>query len=168
MLISGALALDLTRTVHQPQVSPSWGTYTDPQWHTLQQRYGALTMATSMPPLSIVAAKGCLVVLRGMTHVSTVCNPTEPMQLFLWRSGGMTNVVGITSPAVSSVVTRGGGSVEGAPLLQAPHARVFGIGFRALTTLTAYDTHGHVLERLQVHCASALRGACGISEQRRS
>lgn len=170
VLVSGALALDERRPVRPPQVSPSWGQYTDRQWRTLQARYGALRMATSSPSLAIVAARGCLVVLHGMTHLATVCRPTTPMRLFAWRSAGMTNVVGITSPAVAYATTTsrtdGRRYTSGAFLLEAPHGHVFGSGVRAATAFTAYDAHGRVLERL--YCASALRGVCGISAHRRS
>lgn len=166
VLVSGALAVDELRPVHQPQVSPSWGQYTDAQWRTLQERYGAVRMATDAPPLAILASRGCLVALRGMQHLATVCRPTAPLRLFTWRSGGMTNVVGITSPAVASVVYSEGSFRSGVPLMPASHGHVFGAGLRSATAFTAYDRHGRVLERL--YCASALRGVCGMSAQRRS
>ena len=154
-LVSGALALDERRTVHQPQVSPSWGQYTDPQWRTLERRYGSIRMATSSPPLAIVSARSCLVVLRGMTHLATVCRPSRALQLFTWRGSGMKRVVGITSPAVSYVTATGRGYTQGMFLMPAPHGHVFGAGLRNATTFVAY-------------CASALRAVCGDSAQRRS
>jgi hypothetical protein len=168
MLVSGALALDETRTVHQPQVSPSWGMYTDAQWRTLQERYGSIQMVASEPAVSAVASRGCIVVVHGMTHLATVCRPSAPLRLIAWRAAGMTHVIGITNPSVTSVVTKTGNFTEGVVLQHAPHAYVFAGGFKGLTNLTVYGAHGRVLEQLQVHCASALRGACGISEQRRS
>jgi hypothetical protein len=170
VLVSGTFALDERRPVHQPRVSPSWGQYTDTQWRTLQQRYGSVAMATSSPPLAILASHGCLVALNGMRHLATVCRPTAPLRLFTWRSGGMTSVVGITSAAVAYAATsdREYGRVyrSGVFLMQARHGHVFGSGVRRPTAFTAYDRRGRVLERL--YCASALRGVCGMSAQRRS
>jgi hypothetical protein len=171
VLAAGGLLAYAHRPVFDPTGSPGWGVYSDAQWHRLQARYGPIEMATSGTTLAIVRAHGCLVVLHGMTRRATVCRPAAPLRVFASRSGRMTDVVGITSPAVSFVTSTGRYSgrpvTSGAFLMPAPHGHVFGFGdSSAATTLTAYDAHGRVLARL--YCASALRGVCGSSAHRRS
>ncbi|MES1247031.1 MAG: hypothetical protein ABUS54_05080 [Actinomycetota bacterium] len=152
VLVSGALALDERRPVHQPEPSATGGVYSTPEWLTMQQRYGAgVRMIVSMAPMSVLESHGCLVVLRGLTHVATVCRPTAALRVFTWRSGEFTNVVGVTPTSVASVVVRGGGEAYGAALMQVARTRVFATSFRHLRTLTAADVHGRVVERLRVH-----------------
>jgi hypothetical protein len=170
VLAAGGLALTIRTPAKDFKPTPSWGMYSNAQWRTLEQRYGAITMRTAMTSAAVVSAHGCLVVLDGMREVATVCHPTKPLQAFAVEHHGLIDVAGVASRRVVSVVTTTPQGSMNSALLPANDAWVFSAGFgrgaSGPLTLTARDAKGRVVARL--YCASALRGACGMSAHRRS
>lgn len=176
---AGAFAVVAHRPAHEQHVDPSWGVFTDTQWRTLGSRLGAndLRVVAAMPlhdgtPFAIVTARRCLVVVRGTSPLRRVCGLTSPLLVFAQRDGSMTNVVGIASGRIEGVVSTsqidGHSFTQGTALLRAPGARVFGSSFAGVPAFTARDRNGQFVARVRLYCASALRGVCGTSAQRRS
>jgi hypothetical protein len=91
---------------------------------------------------------------------------------FLTREQDAVDVVGLASRRVASLVSTwrlpdGRLTTSGSALISAPGAWGFGSGYSGtLVALTARDVHDRIIAR--VYCASALRGVCGGSAQRRS
>jgi hypothetical protein len=164
-----------------PVGSPTWGVFTDAQWQTLATRVGvpasALQMVTAMParngtPFAIVNARRCFYVVRGLSPGPPICELSAPVMAFTTRDSQFVDVVGLAGRRVASLVSTwrlpdGRTTTSGSALLSAPGAWGFGSGYSGtLVTLTARDAHNRVIAR--VYCASALRGVCGMSAQRRS
>jgi hypothetical protein len=182
---AGGFAVHAHRPAAEPTVSPTWGVFTDTQWRTLAGRLrvapAQLRMVTAMPardgtPFAIVSApqggQHCFVVVRGLRPGTPICRLAAPLVAFTARGPHEIDVVGLASRRVASLVSTwrlpdGQTTTSGSALLSAPGAWGFGSGYSgALVALTARDVHNRVIARL--YCASALRGVCGTSAQRRS
>lgn len=181
VLGAGGFAVYAHRPAREPTVSPAWGVFTDAQWRGLGARLGvpasALRMVTAMPardgtPFAIVSAHRCFVVVRGLDTGTPICTLDSPVVAFTSREPHMLDVVGLASRRVASLVSTwrlpdGRITTSGSALLSAPGAWGFGSGYSGtLVALTARDARNGVIAR--VYCASALRGVCGTSAQRRS
>ena len=186
VLAAGGFAVVAHRPAEEPTVSPTWGVFTDAQWRTLGARLGVpasvLRMVTAMPardgtPFAIVSAplagsRRCFVVVRGLRPGEPICRLDAPVMAFMTREPNAVDVVGLASRRVASVVSTwrlpdGRLTTSGSALLSAPGAWGFGSGYSGkLVALTARDVHNRIIAR--IYCASALRGVCGISAQRRS
>jgi len=186
VLAAGGFAVSAHRPAQEPSVSPTWGVFTDAQWQRLGARLGvptsALRMVTAMPardgtPFAIVSAPlvgghPCFVVVRGLRPGRPICRLEAPVVAFMTREPHAVDVIGLASRRVASLVStwrlpNGRVTTSGSALLSAPGAWGFGSGYSGtLVALTARDVHNRIVAR--VYCASALRGACGISAQRRS
>jgi hypothetical protein len=181
VLAAGGFAVFAHRPAQEPTVSPTWGVFTDAQWRTLAARLGVaprrLQMVTAMParngtPFAIVRAHRCFVAVRGMRPGEPICKLDSPVVAFMTREPNSVDVVGLASRRVASLVSTwrlpdGRLTTSGSALLSAPGAWGFGSGYSGtLVALTARDAHNRIIAR--VYCASALRGACGISAHRRS
>ena len=160
-----------------PAVSPTWGVFTDAQWHALGSRVGpSMKLVTAMPqgngrPFAIVsvqhAAHTCFVVVRGVSPSAPICTLAQPVLAFTARERDGLDVVGLARRNVESVVASWGTMTQGTALLPAGTAHAFGSRYiGAPVVLTAHVHGGAVVARL--YCASALRGVCGMSAQRRS
>jgi hypothetical protein len=181
VLAAGGFAVYAHRPAKEPTVSPTWGVFTDAQWQALATRLGvpasALRMVTAMPardgtPFAIVGARRCFFVVRGVRTGPAICRLEAPVVAFTTREPHAIDVVGLASRRVASLVSTwrlpdGRTTTSGSALLSAPGAWGFGSGYSGtLVKLTARDVHNRVIAT--VYCASALRGACGMSAQRRS
>jgi hypothetical protein len=185
LFAAGGLEVYAHRSAPEPTVSPTWGVFTDAQWRILAGRLRVeptqLRMVTAMPagdgtPFAIVSARrdghDCFVVVRGIRPGTPFCKLTSPLVAFAVREPHTLDVVGLASRRVASLVSTwrlpdGRTTTSGSALLSAPGAWGFGSGYSGtLVALTARDVHNRVIARL--YCASALRGACGISAHRRS
>jgi hypothetical protein len=181
VLATGGFARYVHRQAQEPRVSPTWGVFTDDQWQTLATRLGVATsglrMVTAMParngtPFAIVSARRCFYVVRALRPGSPICELTAPVIAFTARDSKLVDVVGLASHRVAGLVATwrlpdGRTTTSGSALLSAPGAWGFGSGYSGtLVALTARDAHNRVIAR--VYCASALRGVCGVSAQRRS
>jgi hypothetical protein len=169
------------RPAKQPTVSPTWGVFTDAQWHALATRLGVpasgLRMVTAMPardgtPFAIVGARRCFFVVRGLRAGPPICTLSAPVIAFTTREPHSLDVVGLASRRVASLVSTwrlpdGRLTTSGSALLSAPGVWGFGSAYSGtLVALTARDAHNRIVAR--IYCASALRGVCGMSAQRRS
>jgi hypothetical protein len=134
-------------------------------------------MVTAMPardgtPFAIVSARRCFFVVRGQSPGTPICKLDAPVVAFMTREPHAVDVIGLASRRVASLVSTwrlpdGRTTTSGSALLSAPGAWGFGSGYSGrLVALTARDAQNRIVAR--VYCASALRGACGISAQRRS
>jgi hypothetical protein len=91
---------------------------------------------------------------------------------FTAREPQAIDVIGLAGRRVASLVSTwrlpdGRLTTSGSALLTAPGAWGFGSAYSGtLVSLTARDAHDRVIAK--VYCASALRGVCGMSAQRRS
>ena len=181
VLAASGFAVYAHRPVREPSASPTWGVFTDAQWRTLAARLGVaprqLRMVAAMParngtPFAIVRAHRCFVVVRGLRPGEPICKLDAPVVAFMTREPHAVDVIGLASRRVASLVSTwrlpdGRMTTSGSALLSAPGAWGFGSGYSGtLVALTARDAHNRIIARL--YCASALRGACGISAQRRS
>jgi hypothetical protein len=186
VLAAGGFAVYAHEPARAPIVSPTWGVFTDAQWQALGERIGvpasALRMVTAMPardgtPFAIVSAplargRRCFVVVRGLQPGTPICTLGAPVAAYTTHEPHAIGVVGLAGRRVASLVVTwrlpdGRTTTSGAALLSAPGAWGFGGGYSGrLVALTARDVRGRVIERL--YCASALRGVCGMSAQRRS
>jgi hypothetical protein len=186
VLAAAGFAAYAHRRASEPAVSPTWGVFTDAQWQTLGERLGVATselrMVTAMPardgtPFAIVSAtlsagRRCFVVVRGLRPGDPICKLDRPLMAFTTREPHGIDVVGLASRRVGSLVSTwrlpdGRTTTSGSALLSAPGAWGFGSSYSGtLVALTARDVHDRVIARL--YCASALRGVCGMSAQRRS
>lgn len=186
ILAAGGFALSSRGPAAEPAVSPTWGVFTDAQWQALGARLGvrpaALRMVTAMPardgtPFAIVSAphgagRRCFVVVRGLRPGAELCALRAPLVAFTTVEPHAIDVVGLASRRVASLVSTwrlpdGTTTTSGSALLSAAGAWGFGSSYSGrLVSLTARDADGRVIARL--YCASALRGVCGISAQRRS
>ena len=178
---AGGFTVYAHRPAQEPTVSPTWGVFTDAEWQGLAARLGvpvsALTMVAAMParngtPFAIVNAHRCFFVVRGLETGTPICTLAAPVVAFTTREPHMLDVVGLASRRVAGLVSTwrlpdGRMTTSGSALLSAPGAWGFGSGYSGtLVALTARDVHNRVIAR--VYCASALRGVCGMSAQRRS
>jgi hypothetical protein len=187
---AGGLSFSLRHTGSLPSttISPTWGVFTDAQWRALGARLDALgldgstmKMVTAMPkqdgtPFAVVTAvrgpgHACFVVVRGASAARPICTLRQPLLAFTATDRGVTDVVGLVTRRAETVVASwrtpdGHVVTQGSALLTAPHAYGIGIAFSGVPTLTAYGHGGVALGK--VYCASALRGVCGTSAQRRS
>jgi len=181
VLSAGGFAVYAHRPAPEQSVSPTWGVFTDAQWRALGVRLGvpssALRMVTAMPardgtPFAIVNARRCFFVVRGLRPGPPICTLAAPLLAFTTREPHAIDVVGLASRRVAGLVSTwrlpdGRLTTSGSALISAPGAWAFGSGYSGtLVALTARDVHNRVIAR--VYCASALRGVCGISAQRRS
>jgi hypothetical protein len=181
VVAAGGFAVYAHRPTDEPAVSPTWGIFTDAQWHALGARLGvptsALRMVTAMPardgtPFAIVSARRCFFVVRGLRPGPQICRLDAPVVAFLTREQDAVDVVGLASRRVASLVSTwrlpdGRLTTSGSALISAPGAWGFGSGYSGtLVALTARDVHDRIIAR--VYCASALRGVCAGSAQRRS
>ena len=181
VLAAGGFAVSADRPAQEPKASPTWGVFTDAQWRMLAARLGVaprqLRMVTAMParngtPFAIVRAHRCFVVVRGLRPGQPIWELDAPVMAFVTREPNAVDVVGLASRRVASLVSTwrlpgGRMTTSASALLSAPGAWGFGTAYSGtLVALTARDVHNRVIAR--VYCASALRGACGISAQRRS
>jgi hypothetical protein len=185
LFAAGGLEVYAHRSAPEPTVSPTWGVFTDAQWRILAGRLRVeptqLRMVTAMPardgtPFAIVSApegrQHCFVVVRGLRTGTPICRLVAPLVAFTVRGPHEIDVVGLASRRVASLVSTwrlpdGRTTTSGSALLSAPGAWGFGSGYSGtLVALTARDVHDRVIARL--YCASALRGVCGTSAQRRS
>jgi hypothetical protein len=181
VLAAGGFALTHRGPAAAPPVSPTWGVFTDAQWRTLAARLGVapaqLRMVTAMParngtPFAIVSARRCFVVVRGLRTEAPICTLSSPLMAFTTREPHAIDVIGLASRRVASLVSTwrlpdGRTTTSGSALISARGAWGFGSGYSGtLVALTARDVHNRVIAKL--YCASALRGVCGISAQRRS
>jgi hypothetical protein len=181
ILAAAGFALTHRTAAGEPTTSPTWGVFTDAQWETLAARLGVpasgLRMVTAMParngtPFAIVGARRCFFVVRGLRPGPPICELTAPVLAFTTREPHALDVIGLASLRVASLVSTwrlpdGRTTTSGSALLSARGAWGFGSGYSGtLVALTARDAQNRVIAR--VYCASALRGVCGMSAQRRS
>ena len=169
---AGGAVLALRGSVAPPPVSPTWGMFDDAEWHAVASQlptFDPRTMhvATAMSKrFAIVTDDRCVAVVRG-THVSApICRLKQPVVAFTMRDGRLLDVIGVAAKRVATLVIVEGGRREGAAPLPAGPFNAFGFGSPAAPTLEALGGNGRVIEKL--YCASALRGVCGMSAQRRS
>lgn len=181
ILAAGGFALTHRGPATEPSVPPTWGVFTDAQWRALAARLGIapaqLRMVTAMPardgtPFAIVSAHRCFVVVRGLRAAAPICTLSAPVVAFTTSEPHQLDVIGLASRRVASLVSTwrlpdGRLTTSGSALLSAPGAWGFGSGYSGtLVALTARDVRNRIIAR--VYCASALRGVCGVSAQRRS
>ena len=185
LLAAGGFAVYAHRPAQEATPEPTWGVFTDAQWQRLAARLGVepaqLRMVTAMParngtPFAIVSAPRdghyCFTVVRGVRPGRPICKLAAPLVAFTVREPHSLDVVGLASRRVASLVSTwrspdGQTITSGSALLSAPGAWGFGSGYSGtLVALTARDVHDRIIARL--YCASALRGVCGMSAQRRS
>lgn len=177
VLAAGGYALSLRGHDSSNTVSPTWGVFTDAQWQALGSRLGSsMKLVTAMPqengkPFAIVSmqrsSRTCFVVVRGVSPSAPICALKQPVLAFTAREHDGIDIVGLARRDVESVVAADGKLTQGTALLPAASLHAFGSRFMSPSiALTAHVHGGAVVERL--YCASALRGVCGMSAQRRS
>ncbi len=186
VLAAGGFAVNAHRPAPEPTASPTWGVFTDAEWQRLaaglRVEPAQLRMITAMPardgtPFAIVSAplargRRCFVVVRGLRTGAPICKLDAPVTAFVTHESHAVDVVGLASRRVASLVATwrlpdGRMTTSEEALVSAPGAWGFGSGYSGtLVAFTARDVHNRVVAK--IYCASALRGSCGISAQRRS
>lgn len=177
-LASGGVALSLRGSDPAASVSPTWGLFSPAQWSSLGSKVrgrgfdsSTMKVVTGVAHFAIVSARRggrtCFFVVRGNAPTAAMCRLNEPVVAFAAREQHGISVIGLARRGVEGVVARHGQWAEGSPLLPAAGAHAFGSWYPAgPVVLTAHAHGGAVVSRL--YCASALRGVCGMSAQRRS
>jgi hypothetical protein len=178
---AGLALVVLHRSTEPPAPSPTWGIFDATQWRAVASRLpgfdpASLQVVTAMPkrdgtPFAIVAGRRttgdmCFVVVRGITPAAPICRFEKPLFAFTMRDGRFVDVVGLARRDIASVVIDAQGQREGAALLPAGPVNAFGFGHAGAPVLEALGGSATVVGKL--YCASALRGVCGTSAQRRS
>jgi hypothetical protein len=173
-LVAAACLGGLASTRHDARTATAaWhGSFSPKQWTMLERRLDRMKLdgssarvVTAGDRLALIAVRRgsgstCYVAATPANVDRPICRLMKPLTVFavpgVFQDGARTTeLVGLASPGVASVVAHHGGRGEGQPLLPAAAGYVFGGEFRgAAVKLVAFDAHG---KRVAVDLAAPVR-----------
>ena len=169
---AAAALVSLRSSTAPPPVSPTWGLFDDAQWNAVAAQLPSFDarsihlVAAMSARLALIGDGRCVALVRDAHASAPICKLDRPLLAFTLRDGRFVDVVGLARHDVTTLVITAGGIRQGGALLPAGRLNAFGFGQADAPVLEALDGRGAVVEKL--YCASALRGVCGMSAQRRS